>query len=205
MSYFYYGAQSHANQTLYALYLPVVDRFVLTGTNLLQIEMISLLLSSRYLTWICEISSAENWVPGLVDNECCHNWTLENRKDVLASQLTDFLPVKVTKLIEHTQPWPAAESEKSWTQTLIHWTGYLFFLQTQVLRFYKVNRFVDRILGQPSFEQNSIYSKTQQLETDVARILYLGHDPAETNEKILLLIKPNQIWQDSYESYLVIR
>tara|TARA_R110000868_G_scaffold284499_2_gene544961 strand:+ start:772 stop:1407 length:636 start_codon:yes stop_codon:yes gene_type:complete len=59
----------------YALYNPIIDRFVLTNTSFKLLQLVSVLFSGRYQLTICRLDRAANFNRNLIDNISALNWS----------------------------------------------------------------------------------------------------------------------------------
>lgn len=103
---FVWGLGQDTTSPLYALYLPIKDRFIVVHHNLEVLTDLWYLLSSKCNTILVNISSANEYHHTLIDNTICENWTIKNRNkiDILQSS-TDgkILDCKDLGLIERDQ------------------------------------------------------------------------------------------------------
>ena len=115
---------SENDPTVYALYAPAVNRFVLITTKLEVAQFLSVILISRTPVVPVRIDKSENFTIGLIDNEVCTNWGLDkttsdyNRFGQFGLPLTenvyihksklvnfDTLPDKLNRLLLVSQQW----------------------------------------------------------------------------------------------------
>lgn len=79
--YFTYGSAHetlHGDDTKliqYALYHPIIDRFVITSTSFALLQLVSVLFSGRYNLAVCRLDRVANFDRGLIDNQSVLNWT----------------------------------------------------------------------------------------------------------------------------------
>ena len=95
LSHFFYGSakeQPHGDEIKllqYALYSPMINRFVLTHSNKSTLQTLSVLFSGRYNLILCRLDRADNFHKNLIDNLVALSWTT-NPLDI---NFTRFLDV----------------------------------------------------------------------------------------------------------------
>lgn len=70
------------DSALYALYLPVKDRFIAVHHDKGIIQELRNLLSSKCNTILIDISLSPEYYHKIIDNHVCENWTIENRNKI---------------------------------------------------------------------------------------------------------------------------
>jgi hypothetical protein len=178
----------------WALYEPASKRFLFTSDvqSIDKLQQIRLLCSSRYNLFLCDISTADNYAPNIIDNECCENWSMigiPGDTVALAAPLFEIdalIPSGSTEI-----PESAINEQKLWIQFVNYWVDYVNHLQINQWRF--INSFIEKmfdiksgdVLGYDFSETKTILAKKIELE------LYLGTDIESTENKIMQLIIDN--------------
>lgn len=106
--WFFYGSAMpkpslHAyNQ--FALYSPVIDRFVMVFDDAELLRRISVCWSSRCQLILCELGGADNFEPDLIDNTCCLNWSMSDTQHLPWTRWPNFdrAPYQVQQLVYHS-------------------------------------------------------------------------------------------------------
>ena len=202
--YFDFGACNEQGLH-YALWEPVLDRFLLVLSDFNHCETIKFLASSRYKLFLIDLTTAENYTPTLIDNECCENWTLSNRGDISIihpSQYVDAMPAK--KLLPNTADphWDLVQ-EKTWLQYVLIWLKFIDRLkQTHTWMHY--DYFIDRIHAESDLpgQGQGWYDRMRHLENHILKTLYLGHDPETTQDQIVSLLKQDDYVFDFWQRHM---
>jgi hypothetical protein len=177
--YFRLGYPGSDYPTQIALWEPVLDRFLLVlcdhPTVIKNIQMIA---SSRYLLIECDLSSADNYSPNLIDNSCCEQWTLGNKKDIKTSKHTlHTKPITVEHLISsHAEiTWDVC-TEKSWLQTVWYFLKFLQELKNLQHNWYYYNQFIKKINYTNESQSQDYFDCVDLTETYIFENLYLRRD-----------------------------
>lgn len=87
---------------VYALYEPIYNTFLAVGSDLPTIQHLSFLFSSRYVLYVCRINVARNYVPNIMDNLSCGNWSISNRDTFTITRFPDLHRIiDVDQLVSH--------------------------------------------------------------------------------------------------------
>lgn len=62
---------------VYGLFDVCSRRFVYIHSNMKFLKFLSVMFSSRYHLWVCDISQADNHQPNMIDNDVAFNWSIE--------------------------------------------------------------------------------------------------------------------------------
>jgi hypothetical protein len=89
MTIFDFGIPSHHGSCHIGLYQPVLNRFLLTVTNLQHAQDIALIAAGRYPLFLVNLVTASNYRQNLIDNACCQNWSLPSQQ-IVPTQLRDY-------------------------------------------------------------------------------------------------------------------
>ena len=125
--WFFYGCADNVFTPAYALYEHVSDCFFLVDTDEKSMKELAVLFSSRYQLTICQINTADNYLPELIDNKVCVNWTLTNKQDVpIARFPRPHLVASAESLVEKSQqnlPWNY-KNEQHYLMSAKHWLSH---------------------------------------------------------------------------------
>ena len=125
--WFFYGCANDAFTPTYALYEHVSDCFFLVDTDEKSIKELAVLFSSRYQLSVCQLNTAHNYLPELMDNTVCVDWTLTNKHDIpIARFPRPHLIVSVESLVEKSHynlPWNY-NNEQNYLMAAKHWLSH---------------------------------------------------------------------------------
>jgi len=199
--HFDFGAPNNQGQH-YALWEPVLDRFLLALSDFQLCETIKFLASSRYKLFLIDLTTAENYTPTLIDNSCCENWALSNRGDISIihpNRYTDAVPAK--QLIPNctTADWDLVQ-EKTWLQSVLVWLKFINQLK-QAHPWMVYNSFIGHIYTNSELPESdhSWYDRMAQLENAILKVLYLGTDLEQTHQQIVDLLAQDQYVLDFWQ------
>ena len=168
----------------WALYEPVYDRFLFTSDvqDLVILQEIRMLCSSRYNLILCDLSTAENFHWELVDNLCCENWTLDHSTKLDLSHVLSA-PCDATILtpsseLDETQML-CVQQEKNWIQFVNHWIRWI--RRDHKDAWEQINEFIEEIFDMQANDQRL---RTIELHRLIRRELYLGRDIESTQNTI---------------------
>ena len=178
----------------WALYEPASKRFLFTSDDqsIDKLQQIRILCSSRYNLFICDISTADNYAPNLVDNECCENWSMSgivNDTTVLASptfEINKLIPSGSTEI-----PDSVIKEQKIWIQFVNHWLDYVNPMKINQWKF--IDSFIEKMFDIKSndAEGYNFVVEKHELVKQIELALYLGTDIESTENKIIQLINNN--------------
>lgn len=161
---------------IFALWEPVTDRLIVTvDDNQLAITL-KMLCSSRYTTFVVDLSCAENYYHTIIDNSCCHAWTLTNKQDIFVSDIGNIekaVPCASLKPAATDSIWPW-DQEMPYFQTCLWWLRYLE--GNRKIVWYDIDRFMTRLYGSDTKFSDGVFDKIYNLETNILRHLHEGRD-----------------------------
>lgn len=177
--YFTLGYPEHPALPIYALYEPVLDRFLFVVNCLNTALDLRLLLTSRFVTFVVCLNTADNWQPTLIDNTVCNDWTLGDPARLI--HLSEIRQHRIL-LADHLQPCDLSsqwhlDQEQQWCFVCVF---YLKFLQ-RLSNYFKVINFVcttDFEHSQPNTQ------KYLNIKQNIFETLYLGKSAQETDQLI---------------------
>jgi len=70
----------------FGLYEPITSRFVLVGRAEKELLTVANLFSGRLALELCDLTTADNFNPTLVDNSCCLNWTIADTSELISAK-----------------------------------------------------------------------------------------------------------------------
>lgn len=201
LQHFDFGAPDNQGQH-YALWEPVLNRFLLVLSDLQLCETIKFIASSRYKLFLIDLTTAENYTPTLIDNSCCGNWTFSNKIDIATIQPNRYvLPIAATMLLENKSDsdWDFRQ-ETRYLQFIAVWLKFLKHIKEQHpwMAYVEFIRKIHRD-NELAGIKNDWYDRQTLLEKDILKTLYLGNDIQLVHQQIVdLLAKETyvyNIWQ----------
>jgi hypothetical protein len=179
-TYFDWGIGPNS-ETQYGLWNPVLDRFLLVLCNKEFGTTIKYISSSRYILYLVDLSTSSNYTSGLIDNTCCQNWTISNKKDIKLSKPQDYDVVSAELVTTDADANWDVEKEKQWLQFIWDQLKFLQDLQ-DVNPWYKYSRFLNSIgvSGTELNESDSFYNDVTATENYILKSLYLGDTIKDT-------------------------
>lgn len=145
------------------LYQPVFDCFLLTLCNYSEAQVLGLaqevmlIASSRYNLVAVDLTSAENYCPNIIDNECCENWSVPVDNSFSEIHYHTFLKLRSvqTLLPSNTKNIDIA-LEKEYLQTVCYYVKY--FSHTLLVK-------------NPSFSIKQLLNDTLYLQTSTSQAI----------------------------------
>jgi len=183
--YFDWGIPGTDQEHQIGLWEPVLDRFLLISVDPQITNDIRMIASSRYLLFACDLTKATNYTPNLIDNSCCENWTLANKKSIEIGKFTQYLnPIKVDELTPcHSSVDWNVELEKSWLMFAHHWLKFLKHLKVNS-QWYSYDRFIKNFIDNSFSETSDYYDHIEHTEKFILKSLYLGQDIDTVHKEI---------------------
>jgi hypothetical protein len=188
--YFDWGSPGTDQKHQIGLWEPVLDRFLLVGIDPQITDNIRMIASSRYLLFACDLATATNYAPNLIDNSCCENWTLVNKKSIEPNKFINCVgPIKVKELTQcHRQADWNTELEKSWLMFVYYWLKFLRYLKGNS-PWYSYDRFIKNFIDNSFGEINDYYDHLENTEKFILKSLYLGKDIDTVHKEITDFLK----------------
>jgi hypothetical protein len=198
--YFTYGLPQ-SGDAAYGLYEPTLGCFLTVSTSLPTIKKLKAILSSRYGLQIVCISDADNFESNSIDNECCENWSVSNKKELQFTDLLQNIPVISAKSLCPANPVIfSLIEEKQWILMCAFWIGFVTELETNIYVYSDIDRELRNVI-----DTVDIGYMPNDLFQQIMKLLYLGRNIDDTDQEILNLIKKNNVtahhWQYYYEKF----
>lgn len=201
-NFFNWGYPSAKNERQFGLWEPVLDRFLVIVVDPEIINDLRMVASSRYLLFACDLSLADNYTPELIDNSCCENWTLSNKKDIRFSKLAQHnTPTPVCKLIANTtvSDWNI-DLEKTWLQFVSYCLSFIKGLKQSQGNWYFYSKFIKNVNYFDSGHEQDYYDHIDATERFILKSLHLGNDVDTVYNDISNFIKSTdatifKLWQ----------
>lgn len=173
------------NEPQYGLWSPVLDRFLLVLCDKEFGTTIKYLSSSRYSLYLVDLSTSSNYEAGMIDNSCCSNWTIANKKDIKLSRPQDYDLVDADLVATNAVTDWDIDSEQQWLQFMWSNLKYLRVLKNSN-SWYNYSKFLSTtgIIGAELSSSNSFYNDVTLIENYILKLLYLGDDINDTNHAI---------------------
>lgn len=201
--YFDFGYKTQPNHPHLALYQPTADCFFFTLDDLIQADEIKKIMSSRYSLFVCRVDTAENYNDNLIDNECCHDWTLSNKSDInIAKPYLFGKYVNVIELMQNDKD-KIEQSEIKKEQEYIHmvrfWLKFSAWCKS-LFDWYTLEEFMyDVIEQQPT--GHSLYHEIKNIDLSIRRACYHGNNIASVETVIENQIHSMTLISDLYEQW----
>lgn len=172
MKHFDIGYPKVFGRTHIGLYQPVLGCFLLTLCDLKQAQEIKLLASSRYSLYSIDLTTAKNYCPNIIDNDCCENWTLSNRKDIeVGSSWGTQKILCAEELVPCSTVDPDIQKEKEHLQLIWYYVRYYLQLCLNDTH-YEINQFIHDVMG----INDHNFQCVQSFIANAKKTLYLGRD-----------------------------
>jgi hypothetical protein len=170
------GLPNSPGGEIFGLWEPVTDRFIVVVDDSELAKTLKLLCSSRYTTFVVDIAVADNYYHTIIDNSCCHAWTLSNKNDIFVSDVGKiFGAIPCISL----QP-AAADFEWSWPHEMTYFQTCLWWLRflkgNHGIPWYDIDRFIARLYQQDTGFSDGGFDKVYNLETAILRHLHEEND-----------------------------
>jgi hypothetical protein len=189
--YFSYGYSSDLRNSLYGLYQPVLNCFLIVFPDYASVgPQLAAVLSSRYVLQPLQINTASNYTHNIIDNEICERWTISNLDRILPTEIMtkvnvmfadQLIPVETsTQLIQ-------IEKEKQWAQFCLFW---LRFIRSEC-QVGATGLWIDNQIGNlDMFDvfEPVLFPNYREFVTKTMSLLYLGLDLEKTEQDILDLL-----------------
>jgi hypothetical protein len=185
--WFFYGCADNEFTVTYALYEHTSDCFFLVDTDEKSMKDLAFLFSSRYQLTICQLNTAHNYLPELIDNTVCVNWTLTNKQDIpIARFPRPHMIVSAEGLVEKSNnnlPWNY-NNEQNYLMAAKHWLSHpaLKGYPTALAHWGDFYHTSSMVPGAP-FENRFVYTLSQ-----IKKIIYQEFDLPTAHQKINQLL-----------------
>lgn len=179
--HFHWGVYS-PGCTVYGLYEPVMDLFLLLVDSAEQAETLKYLLSPRYALHIYRVDTAVNFKDIGLDNLCCHNWSFTNKNQLLSIRHDlvdrDILEIKELCPTTNTKTWDI-DQEKQW----ILWCNHVLTQLEQYpgTQYKKMFRTMGAFFDVDEFKNTASLVRSHH---EILTILYRGTDIEQTRQQI---------------------
>lgn len=183
-----------------ALYQPVTDRFYLTLDDVWLAQEIKKIMSGRFDLWICRIDQCQNYSPNLIDNECCFDWSLANKTDVVASRPWPMRVIEVSELVS-AEPMSITDrthviQQQDHMHLIRFWAGYIKAMKSW-LSWYDLEDFMSKVIT--SVPEGSLIQYLQDLEKFILSQCYHGLDVETVDAAILNRVNSHALSKEIYE------
>lgn len=198
IKFFEYGCPADSSLAHYGLYQPVLDRFVFTVDDLEIAQEIKLLMASRFGLYIFDLTQADNYQPNLIDNICCENWTVDNKKIIKITQsYREFSVLPVGKLVPVTEKsdWTLLP-EQEWMHTIRHWTCFYLWMQRKFYPWFEIDEFIDDVC---STDMPGQYQTLSEFKTMIRTLLYFERDHDSVLDQINCKLESSIFLKKGYE------
>jgi hypothetical protein len=176
--YFNFGYPKYPWLPIYGLYQPILDRFIAVAPDLSSATKLQAILSSRYISYIICLNTAENFQPKLVDNSVCDQWTLEDKTQIPVtlgySNKLIYISGNLIPAVK-TIDWDLHE-EKRWIFLCLYW---IIFFQSKEEYDNKTFNMIDSELKDLIESENLVYQSQADFQTEkleIMKLLYLGRN-----------------------------
>jgi hypothetical protein len=178
--YFNFGYPKYPWLPIYGLYQPIFECFIAVAPSLSSATKLQSILSSRYISYIICLNTAENFQSGLIDNSVCDQWTLENKTQIPVilgySNKLIYISGNLIPAVKKID-WDLHE-EKSWIFLCLYW---IIFFQSKSKEEYddKAYNIIDSELKDLIESENLVYQSQDDFQTEkleIMKLLYLGRN-----------------------------
>jgi hypothetical protein len=189
--YFSYGYSSDLRNSLYGLYQPVLNCFLIVFPDYASVgPQLAAVLSSRYVLQPLQINTASNYAHNIIDNEVCERWTISNLDRISPNDIMTKVSVMFADQlipVETSVQLIQIEKEKQWAQFCLFW---LRFIRAEC-QFGATGLWIDNQIGNlDMFDvlEPVLFSSYREFVTKTMSLLYLGLDLEKTEQAILDLL-----------------
>lgn len=186
IKFFDWGYPDNPAKHQLGLWEPCMDRFLLIVSDSDIAETLRMIGSSRYSLFICNLNSADNYSSNLIDNTCCHHWTLSNKSQIRISDFNQFInPLDVQHLVSDNYTDSLdIDKEKVFLQTCLGWLKFIKHLKNFSGKWYYYYSFIKKIGEHDLPMDQDFYNQIDILENFILKNLYLSRDSELTSYKI---------------------
>lgn len=166
----------------FGLYQPVLDCFLLTLCDSRQAREVKLLASARYSLFVIDLTTAQNYTPNIIDNDCCHHWSLTNRDHVHVGQSDANRIITAHQLEPISNIDPDVGKEQQYLQ--IVWYYVKYFEKLEILANKQIHDWIDGVLDTEFSDPD--YAIVKKCIKDIRYALWCGHDLNQIEKDIYL-------------------
>jgi hypothetical protein len=190
--YFTYGYSPDLRNSIYGLYQPVLNCFLIVFPDYDVVgPQLTAILSSRYLLQPIRIDTANNYAHNVIDNEVCERWSISNFDKIFPNDIINQVNVILAdQLIPVASLNPGLiqiEKEKQWAQFCLF---CLRFINSEC-QTGAAGLWIDNQIGNLDifnmFEPVLSVQYTQVV-ANIMSMLYQGRDLATTEQAIIDLV-----------------
>ena len=189
--YFSYGYSSDSRHSLYGLYQPVLNCFIIVFPDYASVgPQLAAVLSSRYVLQPLQINTAGNYTHNIIDNEVCDRWTISNLDRISPNEIMTKVSVMFADQlipVDTSVQLIQIEKEKQWAQFCLFW---LRFIRSEC-QFGATGLWIDNQIGNlDMFDvlEPVLFPSYREFVTKTMSLLYLGLDLEKTEQAILDLL-----------------
>lgn len=169
---FDFGCPKNFGDSHFGLYQPVLDCILLTVCDLAHAQETKMLASARYSLYVVNLTAARNYLPNLIDNSCCENWTLSNKDMIAVANANKINIVNSEWLIETNTADPDVAKEKSYLQKVLHNVQYCLNIRTAANK--HIHDWIDTVSTLDFADQD--YTMINECIKKIKQSLWLGVD-----------------------------
>lgn len=203
--YFTYGYSPDLRNSVYGLYQPVLNCFLIVFPDYNSVgPQLAAILSSRYVLQPVRLDTADNYVHNVIDNEICECWTISNIDEILPNEIITRVNVLLADQLVQTTPAKSIQikKEKQWAQFCLFW---LRFIRSEC-QFGVAGLWIDSQIGNLDifnvFEP-VLFPDHKEVVTKIMSLLYLGQDLEQTEQAIFDLVNnADSILQTRVDDFL---
>jgi hypothetical protein len=203
--YFTYGYGPDLRNSVYGLYQPVLNCFLIVFPDYHLVgPQLTAILSSRYVLQPVQLDTANNYVHNIIDNEICENWTISNLDEISPNEIMTRVNVLLADQLIPTTPAKSIqiEKEKQWAQFCLFWVRFI----RAECQFGAAGLWIDDQIGSLDifnvFEP-VLFSSNREVVTKIMSLLYLGQDLEKTEQAIFDLVNnADNILQTRVDDFL---
>ena len=196
--FFNYGCPATSSDSVYGLYQPTLDCFIVVDPEIEVLKLAKVLLSSRYGLYIIELNKASNYSLNLIDNEICENWSIKNKNNISIGKSMSAVDVIPAAELVTSCPkieWNVAE-EKKWALTVNWW---IRLVNNTSHHRYKYMVYDTTLKHMPGIANLDSYRENfYATEQKIYETLYFGTDFDTTLSALENIIINNKHFNDTY-------
>jgi hypothetical protein len=168
------------------LYQPMLNRFLLTTSNIEHARDIMFIASGRYPLFLVNLVTADNYHENLIDNLCCENWKLPHQQIVETSikNYANFIvnAQHLLPIVRHDDPF--LSEEKHYLQLCWHYLKLLDRLRNRNIHGWRIKQFMSDIFDFQENQHDTVSMHVQNLKKQIIVELYLCKDTHSVRDSI---------------------